>query len=1373
MSRFKQPPPHTSPPPSPLSPTSPPPLSTLTSHFVQALHDYIPENLSAQDAANCLCFTRGNIIEVLGRDDSGWWDGTCKGSRGWFPSNYVGMIGEVVRAETYSDEEEDAVEENSSNSSSNSSQSSNSSNDDSLCGHEEDNRCPELVLPSRLQMARALLAEHQPNRKSEKRLHHRRSRASHLLVSWDNLINPIIQSASLLADSNDQTQYLPDVISAVRYLLACSGAIENDAPLLDNYPELAEQRRIVLSCLSHLVVQTRTHVDLADSANELIEAVKEYAVVARESGMGNPSQNADRGAFQLDDSYVSTALKFHTRERNIADKLEGHRINVFSLLDNIAEQGIITFEKRAQVLEITRKAVESVRAYLSVLERDLATESTNILEEANMVSVVLSKEAIYTAATNLVTAVRVASASHESTSDEQKEDNEQVQISLERVRVAILDSLRAVRYMADHASDAKMTDVHARERLEMSASLRRAQTLSYLSRKATSLDVLKGQYLEDVMKEREITSGCLDEEELQQVQAQLENHATSEGRKSLDEAHALIRNEQHLVANNISSFKKQDSVDLTNGHRLPSDHCLQADEISVADEIDSLAIGDPCSIDSVDYICSTTMPNKLDNFSVNNGLDATRKNLDRSQSKQEIPAPRRKRESSLPQMIDSRHFSENSVRTSGTSSRLFRQSVRSSLESYHMTPVTSPEPMSPISDADSVTFQILQKSHLDHNQRPMSDAISQVHKADTRPALERPHSQQPHYFGGTTLQNQRSHHTLSLPPQDGKVISSKSTPTDNQSKQGRRSRGMSVSSIKMSLRANKEEELPKPLPHRESSHFKAPTLRNLRRVGSWRDSEIQVAPSPEVKERKSNEPEAVLPWFLESQAMDVDEESVIYNADGQVMGGTLKALIQRLTMHDKATDITFSNAFLLNFHLFTTPDEFVAMLKERFMIQPPGDIPLSESDLGLWATRIQVPIRLRVYNVIKTWLEGFFSIEHDRNMRDTLMDFAADTMAQAMPGPAKRMVELINRRFSCNFEGQLQQQQVLRSRRGTIIETQQTPSKSTHRPSLQKTKSYSSLSFTHKTSSITGSSLFNLAMFDDNNDSSLTAPPPAPIVAKSLRQLLKKFATDNDAWKQINLLDIDPVELARQMTLIENTLFCDIVPQEMLGQEFKKKVGVSSAIHVKAMIQLSTRVTGWIADSVLNEKEVKRRAAMIKYWIKVGDSCLQLQNYNTLMAIRSALDSTGISRLKRTWEIIATRHRNTLETLRAATDTSRNFAKYRQRLKGAIAPCLPFLGVYLTDMTFIDDGNSNVRTNCKGKDLINFDKHIKATKVITEIQRFQIPYRLVPVEELQLYLHRSLDSVMANDQELYARSLLLEPREEDVETHSAASSERS
>jgi DNA-binding transcriptional ArsR family regulator len=1230
-------------------------------------------------------------------------------------------------------------------------------------------------------MARALLAEHQPSRKAERRLHNRRSRASHLLVSWDNLINPIIQTASLLAAANDPSNYLSDVISAVRYLLACSGAIANDAPLLDSFPELADQRKAVLSCLSRLVVQTRSHEDLARSANELIEAVKEYAAIARESGMGNPSQNTEGGVFKLDDSNVAAALKIETRERNIADKLEGHRINVFSLLDDITDHGVITFERRAEILEMTRKAVEAVRAYLSVLERDLASESTSLLEDPNMVSIILSKEAIYTAATNLVTAVRVASSSYGATTEEQKEDNEHVQTSIERVRVAILDSLRAIRFLSNKSHDANFIDTTARERLEMSASLRRAQTLSYLSRKATSLDVLKGQYLEDVERERENGSECcLDEVDLQQVQAQLENHATSEGRRSLDEAHALIRNDQQLVAEIIATTTADHVVFELESEKLHNSniHIHGNKEADDVEQIDALAVGNACAIDQVPFTRRPALPNKANSYNPIHEAEIPHTEIGRSFSNEDVTEHQRHRESSTTHVDDvPRPFSGNSVRTSGTSSRLFRQSMRSSIESYQMTPFTSPEPMSPISDVDSITYKVLQGSILNVQDQTVDDVqpplLEQVVTSPAAVLHERPYSQQPQRVAGPIPREQRSQQSLSLPPQDLKVASSKSTPTDNILRQVRRSRGMSVSSIKMSLRQHKEDDSQKqPLPNRESTHFKTPTLRNLRRVSSWRDTEVSIASSPEVKERKSKEPEEMIPWFLEPEAMASDDDSFIINGEGQVMGGTLKALIERLTMHDKATDITFSNAFLLNFHLFTTSDQLVELLKKRFSIQPPGDMPLSESELEIWTNRIQVPIRLRVYNVMKTWLEGYFSIEHDQNMRDALMDFAADTMAKVMPGPAKRMVELINRRFTCGLEGQLQQQQVLRSRRGTIIESQQ-GQKQLHRPGLQKTKSYGSLNFSHKSSSITGSSLFSLTMFDDNSDSTLTAPPPAPIIPKSLRQQFKKFTADPNAWQQINLLDIDPVELARQMTLIENSLYCDIAPQEMLGQEFKKKVGISSAIHVKAMIQLSTRVTGWIADSVLNEKEAKRRAAVIKYWIKVGDSCLQLQNYNTLMAIRSALDSTGVSRLRRTWDLISTRHKNNLEIMRGATDTSRNFAKYRQRLKGAIAPCLPFLGVYLTDMTFIDDGNSNVRTTSGGKELINFDKHIKATKVISEIQRFQIPYRLVPVEELQHFLHKSLDAIEANDQELYTRSLRLEPREDDIETRSAASSERS
>jgi hypothetical protein len=39
-----------------------------------------------------LSFDKGEYIDVLSQLDSGWWDGWCRGNRGWFPSNYVQII---------------------------------------------------------------------------------------------------------------------------------------------------------------------------------------------------------------------------------------------------------------------------------------------------------------------------------------------------------------------------------------------------------------------------------------------------------------------------------------------------------------------------------------------------------------------------------------------------------------------------------------------------------------------------------------------------------------------------------------------------------------------------------------------------------------------------------------------------------------------------------------------------------------------------------------------------------------------------------------------------------------------------------------------------------------------------------------------------------------------------------------------------------------------------------------------------------------------------------------------------------------------------------------------------------------------------------
>lgn len=58
----------------------------ITTFFCRALYDYQTQDNSS------LSFQRDDVIEVLTRLESGWWDGLLGDERGWFPSNYVAVI---------------------------------------------------------------------------------------------------------------------------------------------------------------------------------------------------------------------------------------------------------------------------------------------------------------------------------------------------------------------------------------------------------------------------------------------------------------------------------------------------------------------------------------------------------------------------------------------------------------------------------------------------------------------------------------------------------------------------------------------------------------------------------------------------------------------------------------------------------------------------------------------------------------------------------------------------------------------------------------------------------------------------------------------------------------------------------------------------------------------------------------------------------------------------------------------------------------------------------------------------------------------------------------------------------------------------------
>ena len=144
---------------------------------------------------------------------------------------------------------------------------------------------------------------------------------------------------------------------------------------------------------------------------------------------------------------------------------------------------------------------------------------------------------------------------------------------------------------------------------------------------------------------------------------------------------------------------------------------------------------------------------------------------------------------------------------------------------------------------------------------------------------------------------------------------------------------------------------------------------------------------------------------------------------------------------------------------------------------------------------------------------------------------------------------------------------------------------------------------------------------------------------------------------------------------------------------------------------------------------------------------------------------TPISRLHKTWGYFQKKNPKLQEDYNAIGDIvspKHQYASYRKKLKTLSGPAIPFLGVYLTDLTFIELGNPDFFAE---NHYINFGKRIKVYQLIMEMQRFQkCEYPLTMVKPLFNFFG-SLDpnsEWILDEDELYNHSCLVEPKEDDV-----------
>jgi len=138
--------------------------------------------------------------------------------------------------------------------------------------------------------------------------------------------------------------------------------------------------------------------------------------------------------------------------------------------------------------------------------------------------------------------------------------------------------------------------------------------------------------------------------------------------------------------------------------------------------------------------------------------------------------------------------------------------------------------------------------------------------------------------------------------------------------------------------------------------------------------------------------------------------------------------------------------------------------------------------------------------------------------------------------------------------------------------------------------------------------------------------------------------------------------------------------------------------------------------------------------LKLIVALYEINNFNACQEIMSGLADSSIYRLRRTWMKVEEKDKKLWQQYKdiiQKLSPAQNWKAYRANLKLANPPCVPYLGVYLTDLTFIEDGNKNFLTVKSGRtDLINLEKMRMQALVILDIMLYQqTPYNFekVPV----------------------------------------------
>jgi len=240
-------------------------------------------------------------------------------------------------------------------------------------------------------------------------------------------------------------------------------------------------------------------------------------------------------------------------------------------------------------------------------------------------------------------------------------------------------------------------------------------------------------------------------------------------------------------------------------------------------------------------------------------------------------------------------------------------------------------------------------------------------------------------------------------------------------------------------------------------------------------------------------------------------------------------------------------------------------------------------------------------------------------------------------------------------------------------------------------------------------------------------------------------------YDTISIMSINDVEMIRQLTIFEYRLLCKIHLHELLSCGWAKKDKEKRSPNLLKMIDHFNDVTSYVSVLICSERDVHKRANIVRKVLHLIEEAQRINNFFAVFELSAGLNCSAVNRLKLTWEEIS-KDKISPEKVMALTSPQSNFSAYRTALRNAPVPVIPYLGQYLSDLTFIEDGNSDTLEN----GYVNFEKCTMVANAILNMKQFQdSPYNLAPIERVQQWISTW---EAKTEKEIFDLSLIAEPR---------------